>query len=252
MPTALTGNPASGARSPAISGSGPAAADLVASGTIDTLFQKILDYIAWLQANTPGLAEGNTFTQAQVMQALLTLSASDVALSKTGAQKMTKTGTGGLTVGTEAGNGDLILTANGVSMFKALAAGTLDAQGKRLANLAAPTTAGDAVAWVAPAWTALVGLGDFSILNSAAYIKDIAGVVHFRGGFGSTAGGSFRLNNATIAAGCRPANQITYVIKAGAGTANVVVDSAGVMTLAVAAPAGTTFDIGGISYYAEV
>ena len=28
MPTALTGNPANGARSPAISGSGPAAADL--------------------------------------------------------------------------------------------------------------------------------------------------------------------------------------------------------------------------------
>lgn len=138
----LTGNPATSRSSPlavsAVSdGDAGSAANLA-----DTPLQPILDVLAFLQAQAARLDLANTFTQTQLFQAAVTLSAlltanANVSLAKAGDQSILKGGSGKFQVGTSTAT-DLELLVGGV--VKAV----LSASTGRLGGLTDPAAAQDA------------------------------------------------------------------------------------------------------------
>ncbi len=214
MSSTYNSNPASGAWSPALSITEPADGDLANVASVNMALSKLADFIAFLQANAGQKGGANTWTQAQTIQALLSLT-NNLAFSAAVAQTLLKTAAGGLTVGTAAGGGDLTLSANGVALLKLLASGSMDAQGKVLGNLGAPAVAGDALSKVALSWATMAsGSANWTAGPghvAPAYWKDAAGIVHLRGHLTCNTGYSTSLVTVAAAgalpAGCRPLGQ---------------------------------------------
>lgn len=141
----------------------------------------------------------------------------DILLSDSMTQQIIKTAGGGLALGTDASGGDVSLQAGGATILKLLAAGSMNAQGKILANLATPAAAGDAATkgyvdgrFPACSWTALptpdaswtAGTGG----SAPSYWKDAAGIVHLKGTITAGASSSnMPFANGALPVGCRPA-----------------------------------------------
>jgi hypothetical protein len=210
MTTSYTGNPANGARTPALAVDVCVDGDAANGANLSGAEKKIADYVAWLQAHAAIFDAANTFTAAQVIQALLSLT-NNLAFSAAVAQTLLKTAAGGLTVGTAASGGDLTLSANGVALLKLLATGSLDAQAKILGNLATPVAAADAAT---KGWVEGIAAGAIGVVSAgSAWVVD--GYHLARNGnavvvdFEATAGaGASWSAVATLQSGFRPPVQI--------------------------------------------
>lgn len=265
MPTLLTGNPASGAWSPAASATCPADGDLANAASFNTPYQALLNAVAFLQAQAAQKNGSNTWPQAQTLQALLSLTAAGNALALTAAvaQSILKTAAGGLTVGTAAGGGDLTLSANGVALLKALASGSLDAQGKILGNLATPAAAADAAtkAYVdarfpSLAWSqsGLFANAYFTWGTAAAapgYWKDSAGVVHLKGALTAATGPSTSLFTGAMLPGYQPAGYRRFVIHSTNGPTRLAISNTGSLGLEDNSVVGHAYYLDGVSFVAE-
>ncbi len=284
MPTTITGNSATGHGNP-IAFSAPSSGDAVASGAMDTALQALADLIALFQAQGARLDLANSFTQtalfqaAVTLQALLTLNTSGISLTAAVAQSILKTAAGGLAIGTGASGGDFSLQAGGATLLKLLAAGSMDAQGKTLTNLAVPASATDAArkdmggttlnnlgapaaaadamrygdSFAAPTITAPTLNSGWTPLLSAlafSYWKDRVGVVHLKGGAIYATGGGASV--VTLPAGYRPANsRVSPAIDQTTGTLVVVtVGLDGTVTMGSTTNAHT-YMVDGITFLAE-
>jgi hypothetical protein len=130
MSTTYSGNPASGAQSPAIQITRPSDGDALNAASINATLQKIADYIAFLQAHVALIDVGQSFTAAQAF-----LDA--IQLSKSGDQSIFKYGSGALEIGTLI-NSDLGFKTNGVTRA------VLRASDGRIGSLADPVQNQDA------------------------------------------------------------------------------------------------------------
>jgi hypothetical protein len=269
MSSLYTGNPAGGARSPAIQITGPADLDPLNAASVNALaLSKLADYVAWLQAHAAVLDQANT------LSALLSL-ANDVNLTAAVAQAILKTAAGGLTFGTAAGGGDLTLSANGVALLKLLASGSLDAQGKALGNLGVVTAAAGVTGLPTPsaatdatskvyvdgkflntAWAAM----PFNAANwtngagaaAVYYCRDAAGNVRFRGRLTSAGTASVWLNNSSpLPTGFRPG--VTTTVNHVGGIANdlLSVDTSGNISLGISPTLGDYVYLANLSYLGE-
>lgn len=264
MSTVYNGNPAGGAWTPAISITEPADTDNLNVASVNPAFSKLADYIAKLQAEAAQLGGANTFTAAAVFQALVSFTG-NVAFSAAVAQTLLKTAAGGFTVGTAAGGGDLTLSANGTPLLKLLSSGSLDAQGKVLANLATPAAAADAatkgyvdgkfpsIAWTAP--TMGSGFSSGAAGQAVGFFRDTFGIVHFKGQ--ATCTGSFNDITAQTPppAGLKPAADRYFAIMdvtAGVLVPAYVGASYGHIHLVNVPTSGHVYDVSGIAFAGEV
>jgi hypothetical protein len=143
MSTIYTGVPANFLRTPTVSTSLPADGDPGNAASIGTPLQKLLDYVAWLQANAAGRGETNTFTQAQTFNAIASYLA-NIGLTGTALQSILKSGTGGLDVGTSIASDVRILLGNVAKWTAQASTGNLVSAGGTVTGLPAPVNTTDA------------------------------------------------------------------------------------------------------------
>src|SRR6266542_3349524 len=220
MSTLYTGVAASGARSPAIQIQEPADTDAANVASVNTALTKIANYIAYLQAHAALFDDTNTFSAAQTIAALLTLSTSNVSLTAGALQSILKGGTGKLQVGTSQAS-DLELIVGNVVKLAILAAGGIDAKTQKIINVVDPAAAQDAatknyvdgIQFAAP--TIIGATLNGSWTGTVGYWKDRSGVVHL---LGPAVWGAGTLIF-TLPAGFRPAAIRNLAVAAWSGSA---------------------------------
>jgi hypothetical protein len=250
MPQTITGNPATSHGNP-IQLTAVADGDAAnATNLANTPLQAVTDVIAWLQAHAALFDASNTFSAAQTIAALLTLSTSDLALTKSGDQAVTKSGSGKLQLGTSIA-ADLELVRNAVVML-ALTASGIDAKTQKIVNVVDPDAAQDAatmgyVDTLASGPTAPTPNSGYTAIDGLAYWRTRDGMVHLKGGFTFTGGGDVAF---TLPVGFRPAYARAFAVSSGSATLRTILVSAAGEVGYVPMPSGTTY-LDTVSFLAE-
>jgi len=243
VPTTLTGTASDPTTSPQTTG--PASGDLISAAPMDNALQPILNFIAWLRTHGALVDSSNTFSVAQTIAALLTLSASDLDLTKSGLQSILKSGSGKLDIGTSTAN-DLELVVGGV--VKAI----LDASTGRLRAVASTASGDAALSFATKDYVDAIVLSDgtsglswYSGWTGVNFklTKVAGGIVVFN--FAATAGGGAGTNIVTLTAGYRPIS-LASVSTAGFDNTGAicgfnVVGAGGVVALSASPTTGHTY-----------